>query len=146
MKVVLTIVLLIVSTLAFTQVDTINYRPNNVIKNETTVNTTKTKDGKIVKSIQESNTIDDCNPCWLKYYDQDGNLLQEGLSYSDCALGKRTEYYKSGEIKVLRFFMTNNTNDWINFPCSVETGTWTYYKEDGSVEKTETYIVGKQIK
>lgn len=170
MKIILTAVLLTISILAFAQVDTINYRPHNSSKTETTVKTTKTKDGKVVKSKaknkktkysvdekksskteyeksnQESNTIDNCKPCWLRYYDQDGKLLQEGLSYSDCTLGKRTEYYQSSKIKVVRFFKTNDTNDWINFPCSVAEGTWTYYREDGTVEKTETYINGKQIK
>ena len=170
MKIILTLLFLTVSTLTFAQVDTINYRPHNSTKTETTVKTTKTKDGKVVKSKtknkktkytvdekksnkneyeksnQESKTIDDCKPCWLRYYDREGKLLQEGLSYSDCALGKRTEYYQSGKIKVIRFFKTNNTNDWTNFPCSVAEGTWTYYKEDGSVEKTETYVDGKQIK
>jgi len=117
MKIILTILLFIVSTLILAQVDTINYRPHNSTQTETTVKTTKTKDGKIVKSKtknkktkytvdkkksnkkeyeksnQESKTIDDCKPCWLRYYDQEDKLLQEGLSYSDCALGKRTEYY-----------------------------------------------------
>lgn len=170
MKIILTSLLLTITTLAFAQVDTINYRPHNSTKTETTVKTTKTKDGKVVKSktkkkktkysvdekksnqkeyeqaTQESKTIDDCKPCWLRYYDTDGKLLQEGLSYSDCALGKRTEYYPSGKIKAIRYFKTNDTNDWTNFPCSVAEGTWTYYKENGTIEKTETYVDGKQIK
>ena len=98
------------------------------------------------KATQESKTIDDCKPCWLRYYDRDGKLLQEGLSYSDCALGKRTEYYPSGKLKVVRYYKTNDSNDWTKFPCSVAEGTWTYYKEDGIVEKTEIYIDGKLIK
>lgn len=170
MKIFLTVFFLAISTLTFAQVDTINYRPHNTTKTETTVKTTKTKDGQVVKSkskkkktkysvdekksnqrkydqvTQESKTIDDCKPCWLRYYDTNGKLLQEGLSYSDCALGIRTEYYPSGKIKTIRFFKTNDTNDWTNFPCSIAEGTWTYYKEDGSIEKTENYADGKQIK
>jgi len=169
MRIILTIVLMIVSTFSFAQVDTINYRPHNTTKTETTVKTTKTKNGKVLKSKtkkkrtkytvddnesnqnkydqanQESNTIDDCKPCWLRYYDKDGKLLQEGLSYSDCALGKRIEYYPSGKIKVIRYYKTNDTNYWTNFPCSVAEGTWIYYNEDGTIEKTETYVDGKQI-
>lgn len=169
MRITLTLVLFAISTLTFAQVDTINYRPHNSTKTETTIKTTVIKDGNVIKSkiknkktkctvddkksnennydqsIQQSKTIEDCKPCWLRYYDHDGKLLQEGLSYSDCALGKRMEYYQSGKIKVARFFKTNDTNNWTNFPCSVAEGTWTYYKEDGAVEKTEKYIDGKQI-
>src|SRR5688572_7142365 len=145
-KITLTFLLLAISNLIIAQVDTIDYRPQNSTKTETTVKTTKLKDGKPVKSktkkkktkytvedkksnkinydkaVEQSMTISDCKPCWLRYYDKDGNLLQEGLSYSDCALGKRTEYYQSGKIKVIRYFKTNDTNDWSNFPCSVAEG------------------------
>ena len=144
MKIILIALIFTVSTFAFAQVDTLNYRFHNSTK--TIVKTTKVKDGEIVKSNLEPETIDDCKPCWLKYYDKDGKLLQEGLSYTDCALGKRTEYYQSGKIKAVRFYKTNDTNDWTNFPCSVADGTWTYYNEDGSIEKTETYTDGNKIK
>lgn len=169
MKAVLTLILFTIYSLAFAQVDTINYRPYNTTKTETTVKTTVSKDDKIVKkktkkkktkytvedknatkkqyenATKESSTIGDCKPCWLRYYGKDGKLLQEGLSYTDCALGKRTEYYSSGKIKVIRYYKTNDTNDWTNFPCSVAEGTWTYYKEDGTVEKLEKYKDGKII-
>lgn len=101
---------------------------------------------KVVDTLQ-SDKINNCRPCWLRYYTSDGKLLQEGLSYTDCALGKRTEYYKSGKIKVIRFYKTNETNDWTfgTFPCSVADGIWTFYREDGSIEKTETYKDGKKV-
>jgi antitoxin component YwqK of YwqJK toxin-antitoxin module len=170
-RIILALLLFTLSTLLFAQADTIDYRPHNLTKIETTVKATVTKkDGEVVtsttrnkrtkytvdnkksnkknydQSSQQSTTIDNCKPCWLRYYDQEGKLLQEGLSYSDCRLGKVVEYYQSGKVKVIRLFKTNDTNDWTNFPCSVAEGTWTYYTEDGSVEKTETYIDGKQIK
>ena len=44
-RIVLTAILLAVSLVTFAQVDTINYRPHNSTKTETTVKTTKTKDG-----------------------------------------------------------------------------------------------------
>lgn len=166
MRIILTIILLIVSTLTFAQVDTIDYRPHNSIitespkkvdsktikskrknqKSKYTVEEKKSDNNEYEQVSKESKTIDDCKPCWLRYYGQDGKLLQEGLSYSDCALGKNTEYYPSGKIKVVRFYKTNNTTDWTKFPCSVAEGTWIYYKEDGTVEKTQTFIDGVQIK
>jgi antitoxin component YwqK of YwqJK toxin-antitoxin module len=153
----------------FAQLDTINIQPHNSSKTETLITKTIFKDEKMVKTKskkkkgkytidnkqtnkahynrinQQSMTIDDCKPCWLRYLDEAGKLLQEGFSYSDCALGERIEYYSSGKIKVSRFYKTNNTNDWVNFPCSVADGSWTYYDENGKIERIEIYKDGNKI-
>ena len=166
MKFILILAFIATYSIAFAQVDTLNYSPHNTIKVETYVTKSdirkgklngrkhRTKyhvDGKRAKqekyelAMQQSGGLADCKPCWLRYYDTQGRLLQEGLSYSDCALGKRTEYYPSGKPKVIRYYKTNETGDWSNFPCSVAEGTWTYFREDGSIEKTEVYKDGKKV-
>ena len=153
----------------FSQLDTINIQPHNSSKTETLITKTIFKDEELVKTKskkkrnkytidnkktnkgdysrinRQSMTIDDCKPCWLRYFDESGRLFQEGLSYSDCALGERIEYYSSGSIKVSRFYKTNDANDWVNFPCSVADGSWTYYKENGEIERIETYKDGSKI-
>ncbi len=155
---------------AFAQLDTINYHPtaylskvetttitkyykdNNLKK--TTVKPKKTKhktekkeipETQYDKAIDNNNSIDNCKPCWLRYFNDNGKMIQEGLSYLDCALGKRIEYYPSGKTKVVMFFKTNDTNEWGSFPCSVADGIWTYYSEIGVIEKTVSYKDGKEI-
>ena len=169
MKFLLTIIFLAVYLTTFGQVDTIDYRPYNSSKTEMTVQTTISKDNQVIKSKrkkkktkytvdekkanqkqyvkaqQQTKKIEDCKPCWLRYFNKEDKLLQEGLSYSDCALGKRTEYYPNGKVKVIRFYKNNDNNNWSDFPCSVADGIWTYYARDGTIEKTETYADGLKI-
>ena len=161
MKIVLTVFSTLISTVTIAQVDTC-YRGD--YSSKTIIHTTPSQEGRIKKSKtkkkntdnnysnkknhdlenQEEDSASIYRLCWQKYY-VDGKLFSEGLTYSDCALGKYTEYYPSGKIRAIKYFKTNDTNDWTNFPCSPADGSWTYYREDGTIEKVETYKDGQLV-
>jgi antitoxin component YwqK of YwqJK toxin-antitoxin module len=134
MKFRATILFLMSPIVGLTQIDTLDYRPYYLGPQDV-----NNHDG---SNNRVTNDIDNCTPCWLRYFNKDGLLLQEGLSYMDCALGKRIEYYLSGNIKVIRFFKTNETGNWTDFPCSVPHGNWIFYNEDGTIQKTVVYEDG----
>jgi antitoxin component YwqK of YwqJK toxin-antitoxin module len=129
-----TILFLMSPIVGYTQIDTLDYCPYDLGPQD--VN----NHGGFYNKI--TNDIDSCTPCWLRYFNKDGLLLQEGLSYMDCALGKRIEYFPSGNIKAIRLFKTNETWNWTDFTCSVPHGTWIYYNEDGTIQKTMIYEDG----
>ncbi len=129
-----TILILMSPIVICSQIDTLDYHPHKLaVQGENNFGNSDNR---------TSTDIESCTPCWLRYFNKEGLLLQEGFSYMDCALGKRIEYYPSGSIKVIRFFKTNETGDWTDFPCSVPHGTWIYFNEDGTIQKSVIYEDG----
>ena len=94
--------------------------------------------------------IEKCTPCILKTVNENETLLTEGLQYEDCAVGVWYEYYPNGKIKVLGHFKENDSGNWDKLYerglCSQREGTWTYYNDDGSIQKTEKYANNVLVK
>ena len=92
---------------------------------------------------------------WERNYEQskDGQsvtLSFIGLSYNDCHVGAYTVFYPSGKIKMTGQFKENTTGDWRDLRnrglCSIQTGEWKEYSEDGTLTKTYLYEDGKVVK
>ena len=163
MKTIGTSIIILISLLSQAQVDTIKYRFHTLEKTETKakrkkianylylVDSKKVSEQEFDSLKKESNAvIAKCKPCWLRSYDTNGKLMNEGLAYTDCYVGAYIKYYESGHVEMTAFYKTNDTGDWDNFLgrgfCSVKEGTWLYYKEEGTIEKVEGFENGKLIK
>jgi len=98
----------------------------------------------IVLATKSNDDLQKCTPCWIQRVDSSGVITQEYVGRLDCPAGKYREYYPSGQLKVSGFHQENNTDDWISGKtCGVKTGTWTYYKEDGTIHYDETWSKGR---
>lgn len=88
-----------------------------------------------------------CTPCLLYTYDDKDELKYTAYQYEDCLCGEYKEYYKDKKIKLVGQFKQNTTANWDNYKmrniCNIRDGLWTYYFEDGSVQKTELYEDGR---
>lgn len=88
-----------------------------------------------------------CTPCMLYTYDDKNQLKYNAFQYEDCLCGSYTEYYPEKIKKVEGQFKSNTTGNWQNIKgrnlCNIRDGIWTYYYENGVIEKTETYVDGK---
>lgn len=88
-----------------------------------------------------------CKPCMLYTYDDKNQLKYNAYQYEDCLCGSYTEYYPEKVKKVEGQFKANTTGNWQNVTsrnlCNIRDGVWTYYYQNGVIEKTETYIDGK---
>ena len=88
-----------------------------------------------------------CQPCMLYTYDDKNQLKYSAYQYEDCLCGSYTEYYPEKVKKVEGQFKQNTSGNWQNIKsknlCNIRDGIWTYYLENGIVEKTETYVDGK---
>ncbi len=93
------------------------------------------------------NAADACQPCLLYTYNNKDQLKYVAYQYENCLCGEYKEYYPEGQLKVEGQFRENLTGNWENLKqrnlCSVRNGTWTYYLENGNVEKIEVYVDGK---
>ncbi|MFN8237908.1 MAG: hypothetical protein U0T77_07025 [Chitinophagales bacterium] len=90
-----------------------------------------------------------CKPCMLYTYNNKDELKYVAFQYEDCLCGSYKEYYPEGALKTEGQFKPNTSGSWENLKyrnmCSIRDGLWTYYFEDGTIEKTETYKEGKLI-
>ena len=91
-----------------------------------------------------------CKPCYLKQKDSNGNILYEGDFYTDCCIGTYIKRYSNGKIKIKgqyklppKDILDKNIYD-LGY-CRQE-GEWKYYKENGEIEKIETYKGGELVK
>lgn len=88
-----------------------------------------------------------CKPCLLYTYDDKDQLKYVAYQYQDCLCGAYEEYYPEGTLKLEGQFKKIQSGNYENLnirnQCNVRDGIWTYYFENGVVEKTETYIDGK---
>lgn len=93
--------------------------------------------------------ITQCKPCYLKTYDINEQLLNEGERYQDCQVGHWIEFYPSGAIKLIGEFKINDTGNWKNAwdrgYCSRKDGEWKYFDEAGNLIRTEVWEDGKLI-
>lgn len=90
-----------------------------------------------------------CKPCMLYTYNSKDELKYVAFQYEDCLCGSYKEYYPEGAVRTEGQFKVNTTGNWENLKyrnlCSIRDGLWTYYFEDGIIEKTESYNDGKLI-
>jgi antitoxin component YwqK of YwqJK toxin-antitoxin module len=153
--------IILLSSVGYAQLDTVKISSHSMEKTTATVKRKKVETYTIdnVKVTQQKydsvkksadQAIAKCRPCWLKTYDGHGQIMTEGLSYTDCSLGTFIKYYPTGQVEMYANYKTNETGDWDKFKergfCSVKEGTWLYYKEDGTIAKVEGYENGKLIK
>lgn len=103
--------------------------------------------GKLDTIVVNDANIEDlkaCTPCWLRQTDSTGRINIEYAAYIDCPAGKYREYYPSGQLKLSGLYQENTTNEWTDgVTCSVKTGVWTYYNEDGTIHYDETWSKGR---
>lgn len=80
-----------------------------------------------------------CKPCWQKIYRN--NYLQfEGLMETDCIVGRFTEYWKNGKVKLQGQYEKVKGGIFKGKPtCSIRTAEWNYFNELGKLEKVEFY-------
>ncbi len=96
-----------------------------------------------------STNIADCNPCWLKMYDQKGQLLYEGDFLTDCCIGTYIERYPNGTLKVKGQYKIPPKEilgeDIFNLGYCRRNGEWIYFKINGDIEKKEIYKDGEIV-
>lgn len=160
MKSLLTLLCYIFLMVAHAQIDTVNYAAFNLCKKEIMVKREKVTVYKIngkdvsqndyekafVKVEAGKKGLENCKPCWLRYFDEHDRLLKEGVSYQDCGVGKAKEYFPDGKLRSEGSYKANKTGNWDNLfdrgYCSIKEGVWTFYKEDGTIDRKETYKDG----
>lgn len=160
MKSLLTLLSCAFLMIVHAQVDTINYAGFNLYKNDFfvkrekvtvyKVNEKEVSKAEYEKALAKVNEgkkgLERCKPCWLRYYDANNKLIQEGLSYQDCGVGKAKEYFQNGKLKSEGSYKVNETGNWDNLfdrgYCSIKEGIWIFYKEDGTIAKKEEYRDG----
>ena len=93
------------------------------------------------------NAFDACTPCLLYTYNDKNELKYSAYQYKSCLCGEYKEYYPDNILKVEGQFKENRLGNLDFFKsknlCNLRDGIWTYYNEDGTVDRTETYIDGK---
>lgn len=91
-----------------------------------------------------------CCPCILKTYDEDDNLLREGVACTDCRVGWFKSYYKNGQIEMAGSYKENPTGDWNGIwsrgYCNVRHGEWMYFSEKGDTLYSEFWENGNFVK
>ncbi|HWY10964.1 MAG TPA: hypothetical protein VN026_06555 [Bacteroidia bacterium] len=137
------------------QVDTLNYEPHETEvacdgkgkKCKYFVDKKPATKSEYDKAQAQSDNLNSCKPCWLKYKDKSGQLVYEGDFYTDCCIGFYVERYSSGKLKLKGQYKTPVAKipDYNAGDCRRH-GSWTYYKLNGDVEKTEVYKDGELIK
>lgn len=88
-----------------------------------------------------------CKPCYLRQMNNKGNLMYEGDFYTDCCIGIYIKRFANGKIKVKGQYRIPATKipDFNKGDCRPD-GEWKYYKENGDIEKIETYKNGELVK
>lgn len=76
-------------------------------------------------------------PRYFKVYDRKNRLLFEGATKDSEMIGCIQYYYKSGQLKRIEQW---GTSYYDGFDGINESGTWNYYRKDGSLKKQKEYI------
>ncbi len=101
------------------------------------------------KHLNEPN-IGTCKPCYLIQLDKKKNQMFEGDFYTDCCIGVYILRYSNGKIKVKGQYNVPTKDllekDIFKLGYCRPDGEWTYYKENGDIEKKETYKNGELVK
>jgi hypothetical protein len=89
-----------------------------------------------------------CRPCWIKNFNVEEQLVSEGLYYGECPIGKKIDYYSTGKVKTIGFYMPvdkSNLNEWYKNAACNKDSIWTYYDPFGRLLRKELYKNGKLI-
>jgi len=93
--------------------------------------------------------MENCKPCVYQTYSTAGVLIQEGIMYTDCAVGQVINYYPNGKIESTQQYKENDTGDWSRIfergYCWKAHGAWIYYDKDERITKVEKYVDGALI-
>ncbi len=96
-----------------------------------------------------SDSFRKCKPCYLIVLGANDKVIREGVQYTDCAVGKRIEYYPNGNIKRIGYFKENTTGSWNDIFdrgfCFVYEGRWIFMDEKGDTLYSEFWENGKFI-
>jgi len=83
-----------------------------------------------------------CKPCYL-INQVKGITVYEGEFYQDCGIGVYIRRYPNGKIKEKGQYFVPQDKNYEGLgkahKCSIKTGEWFYYKENGELEKTVIY-------
>lgn len=94
------------------------------------------------------NQLAKCKPCWQRNYTFTGQLVSEGLRFTDCMVGDFRSYYSNGKIYISASYKQNESNDWKNLyerKLCGQDGIERYYSTDGKLIKTNFYSDGKLV-
>jgi hypothetical protein len=89
----------------------------------------------------EMNKTSLCRPCWQMYYISSGELVSEGLYYTNCPIGE-TRTYWNNKLKVIAYWRETTLEEREGKhkgKCSLKHGIWKIYS-DGIEVRTEKYI------
>ena len=80
-----------------------------------------------------------CVPCYLKVYNQKGQLIRESAQMtSEVSIGPYIEYYLNGKIKVKGNYKAFPIKDSNGVNMSQD-GVWEYFRMDGVISKKEVW-------
>lgn len=84
----------------------------------------------------------------VTHYHCNGNKKVEYLGGNGTATGKWIKWYENGNIEVEGYFPERTDKDLEKgpLPFPLETGTWKYYNENGTLKREVTYDNGKVLK
>lgn len=83
-----------------------------------------------------------CHGCHLQWFDENENLLSEGIYDTDCPVGWNKRYYPNGNLKEITNWKRIKGKD----RCSVPHGEWVYFNENGDTLYSEFWEKGAFIK
>jgi len=90
--------------------------------------------------------METCCPCILQSFDENDVLLSEEVACTDCGVGWFRKYYQNGNLKLTGQYKENPTGNWRDIwqrkYCSIATGQWDYYTEDGKKSYSEFWDNG----
>jgi hypothetical protein len=92
-------------------------------------------------------SLANCKPCILLFYDEKDRLLHKGVQYLDCSIGFWIEYFRNGKVKVIGHYYENaqlDVNNDKNF-CQKD-GVWQYFNKRGKQIRLEYWEKGVRIK
>lgn len=92
-----------------------------------------------------------CKPCNLVTLDAQDHIKHVAFQYQNCLAGDYKEFFSNGKLKTEGQFKKNpDERNWNNLSergiCNLRQGRWTFYSEDGSVQKVEFYENGTLLK
>ncbi|MES2617140.1 MAG: hypothetical protein V4613_04630 [Bacteroidota bacterium] len=92
----------------------------------------------------------ECCPCLYQSYNDSDVLVYEAVTCGECAIGKYSEFYNNGKIKVRGQYETTNQKNFNKLyksgNCSIKNGQWVYYKDNGDTAYSEFWDNDKFIK
>lgn len=92
----------------------------------------------------------ECCPCLYQSYNDSDVLIYEAVTCGECVIGKYSEFYNNGKLKVKGQFATTNQKDFDKLyrsgQCDLKTGEWVYFKNNGETSYSEFWNNGIFIK